>query len=400
MRKTFVATALLFGAFFDTTNAFTAEVSASHPLSRSEPCSVISLFEEARAIVARVPVKHSAELTLYTEMLVYPKYKETRTRTDFVWRTIPLVLLNTFTCELTTTSVTRVIKGRSLPTVLSTDDSRFIVFVEKRAYGAVWNWWNSPLQVLAPEGWIVAALHWKERSTGQSIVYTPGSGDLIVSFPSFPDVGREHFWSDQDAAAKRLESVPSRAVPGMSVEEFITTFFPRLLETIVSIEHADDHEVAAYRNGEFPVSPIDRPFAIIAGNPESAFAFTKSEAGARGMMQVMPSTCEDMRNKYPTARIPHGCFEMPHPHVVELTTAMLVLDYHLSIISQRLRRHGETPEEFAARPEMKLLLRAAYNTGPGRVATAVRTQKNWSARLLSETRGYLVKAFGLDEPLK
>lgn len=397
MRRS-LAAALLIGALFDTT-AFTEELT-THPFSRSEPCPVETLFEEARAIAATIPVEHSAELTPYTEMLVYPKYKQPRTRTDFVRRSIPLVLLNTFTCELAITSVTRVIKRRSLPTVLSTDDSRFIVFVEERAYGAVWNWWNSSLHVLAPEGWIVASLHWKERSTGQSIVYTPGSGDLIISFPSLPDVGREHFRSDHDAAAKRLANVPSRAVPGMSVESVIMTFFPRLLETIVSIEHADDHEVAAYRNGEFPVSPIDRPFAVIAGNPETAFAFTRSKAGARGMMQVMPSTCEDMRNKYLSAQIPPGCFEMPHPHVVELTTAMLVLDYHLSIISQRLRRQGETPEEFAARPEMKLLLRAAYNTGPGRVSTAVRSQKNWSARLLSETRGYLVKAFGLDEPLK
>ncbi len=393
-----VAAALLLGALFDTT-AFT-DVSASHPLSRSEPCPVKTLFEEARAIVARVPVEHSADLTTYTEVLVYPKHKEPRTRTDFVRRTIPLVLLNTFTCELATTSVTRTIRKSRLPTFLSTDDSRFIVFIEERAYGAVWNWWNSSLQVLAPEGWVVAALHWKERSTGQSIVYTPGSGDLIASFPSLPDVGREHFRSDHEAAAQRLTSVPSRAVPGMSVEEVITTFFPRLLETIVSIEHADDHEVTAYRNGDFPISPIDRPFAVIAGNPETAFAFTASPAGAQGMMQVMPSTCQDMRNKYPTARIPLGCFEKPHPHSVQIATAMLVLDYHLSIISQRLRHQGETPEEFAARPEMKLLLRAAYNTGPGRVSTAVRSQKNWSARLLSETRGYLVKAFGLDEPLK
>ncbi len=395
MRRTFVA-ALLCGALF-VTQAF-AVVDA--PYTRSEPCLLPELFEEARALIVEIPVTHSAESTTYTETLIYPKYRKVRTRTDFVRRTIPLVLLNTMTCELRTTSVTRVIKKHALPTVLSTDDLQFVVFVEERAYGAVWNWWNTPLQVLLPEGWIVAALHWKERTTGQSIAYTPGSGDSITSFPFLPDIGREHFRVDESVAVERLMDVPSLSVPGMSVGSVIVSFFPRLLETIVSIEHADDHEVAAYRNGEFPVSPIDRPFAVIAGNPQHAFAFTTSRAGARGMMQIMPLTCEDMRRRYPSAGIPRGCFEMPHPHPVELATAMLVIDYHLSVLSEKLRKPRETPQEFAQRPEMRMMVRAAYNGGPGRVTKAVKTRADWVSRLLAETRGYIVKAFGLDEPLK
>lgn len=388
--------ALLLGAFFVTP----LHAREEYPYSRLNPCPYQELFEKARDIVADMPATHSTTATTYTETLVYPRYKKPRTRTDFTKRVIPMVLLNTSTCELTKTSVTRVVSGHQLPTVLSTNDARFIIFIEERAYGAVWNWWNTPLQVLAPSGYVVAAIHWKDRLSGKSILYTPGAGDLLTTHPSLADIGREHFRFDLTLALERLKSVPSRGVPGKSVAEVLQSYFPRLLESIVAIEHADDYEVAVYRDGLLGINPLDRPFLVIAGNPETAYAFTRSSAGARGLMQVMPATCADMRTLYPQAKIPSGCFEMPHPHVVELATASLVVDYHLSILARHLRDRDETYEEFANRPQMKLMLRAAYNGGPGRVTKAVRTRKDWIPRLLVETRGYLVKAFGLDEPLK
>lgn len=79
--RTIVVALLLLGAFFNT--AFTHAYDA-FPLSRSEPCPVTELFDKARALAATLPVHHSTEQAPYTETLVYPKYRQPRTRMDFV----------------------------------------------------------------------------------------------------------------------------------------------------------------------------------------------------------------------------------------------------------------------------------------------------------------------------
>lgn len=375
---------------------FYSTVSAQEfPYSRGEPCPVEELFPEARAMALRVPAAHSNSVVSYSETRIHNRGTSVRRKSDFSERTIPIVFLNLSSCELVQSTITRRIENGRVPTILSTDDGRFIVYIEPRPYGTLWNWWNTPLQVLMPEQWIVAAIHWKRHPSGESVVYTPGSADLMNVFPTLAELGRYHIRSDISSAYEILSDVRSRAITGMTVPSVMQTFFPRLIESIISIEHADDHEVATYRSGAYNVNPIERPFAIIGANPEKAYSVTQSSAGARGLMQVMPETCKHIRQIY-SPRIPVNCYDEPHGHPVELASAMLVIDYHLSILVQRLRRPDESLEAFATRPEMKLLLRAAYNTGPGRVSKAVKTKKDWSTALLAETRGYLVKAFGLD----
>lgn len=366
------------------------------PHSREEPCPWPELFVEARRIAGDMPVTHSENVVRYVQYKTYPRGADPWMQDDYTERTIPLVLINVFTCELVPTFVTRRVSKGRVPTLLPSDDGRFLVMVEPRAYGALWNWWNTPFRVVMPEGFVVAALHWKRHPSGQSVVYTPGSADVMNAAPTLSEIGRHHFREDIRAAYQILVDAQSLAIPGKSVPNVIETHFPRLLETIVVIEHADDHEVATYREGGYPMNPLERPFAIIGANRDEAYRYTRSKAGALGLMQVMPKTCRDVRGKY-RAPIPADCFgEDTHAHPVELATSMLVVDYHLSLMRARLQKKGETPEEFASRPEMRLMVRAAYNTGPGRVSSLVRARKDWTLLLLAETRGYLAKSIGLD----
>ena len=371
-------------------------VSASEfGFSRSEPCPTEDLFPKAREMALSIPVVHSNNIISYVETRIHTKGTSPRRKQDYAMRTIPVVFLNTMTCELQSATLVRTIINGRLPTMLSTDDGKFIVFVEPRPYGTLWNWWNTPLQVLAPEGWVIAAIHWKRIPSGESVAYTPGSADLMNSFPTLAELGRYHIRDDILLAYSLLTESRSRAFPDLTIEKVFETYFPRLLESIISIEHADDHEVMVFRNGGYAINPIDRPFAVIGANPLEAYGATTSSAGARGLMQVMPKTCREIRTLY-VSKIPAGCYEDPHGHPAELASAMLVIDYHLSILMDRLRKPSESREAFAQRPEAKLMIRAAYNTGPGRVSKAVRSKRDWAANLLMETRGYLVKAFGLD----
>lgn len=390
MQKNLLLNALIVGAFFVNTP------SNSQLFMRQEPCDYPALFEHARSLVAKIPVEHSQANASYTETRVYRRGTEPRHGSDFRERTIPLALINTSTCEIVPTTVTRRIERGRVPMALMSNDARFLLALEHRAYGTLWNGFNTPLHVVAPEGWIVGALHWKSYTKGNSIVYTPESADLVRAFPNIPIDGRAHFRHDEQHAITMLRNVPSDAVPGMSVADVHERFFPRLLESIVTIEQADDFQLEEYNEGRALVNPLDRAFTVIGANPEKAFAYTVSSAGARGKMQIMPDTCADMRRLYQEARIPVGCFAEDHGHPAELAAAMLVVDHHLMILRSRLMRKDETPEQFAARKDMPMLLRASYNTGPGRVAQAVRAQNNWQSLLLAETKGYLLKSLGFD----
>ena len=119
--------------FFVMVLFFYSTVSAQEfPYSRSEPCPVDELFPRAREIAAKIPVNHSTGSTTYRHTIIHSKSSTTRTPTDFVWRTIPLVLLNLSSCELTTTTITRRIENGNVATLLSTDDSKFISIINKR----------------------------------------------------------------------------------------------------------------------------------------------------------------------------------------------------------------------------------------------------------------------------
>ena len=371
---------------------FVTSVSAiDFPLSRGEPCPTDELFQRARTMALKIPVTHSTESATYRRIIIHGKSSTIQHPTDFVWRTIPLVLLNQSTCELVATTITRRIRNGDVPTLLSADDGPFLIYIEPRPQGTLWNWWNTPLQVLAPDNWIVAAVHWKHYSTGESIAYTPGSADLMNAFPSLVEIGRYHIRGDTEEAYGLLRFVGSHAIPSLTVPDVMRRFFPHLIETIISIEQADDHEVEAYRTGAYAINPIDRPFAVIGANPERAYAYTRSKAGARGLLQIMPGTCRDIHTEY-RPPISASCMGIEHSHPEEIAAAMLVFDYHLSLLMKNLRKPGESREAFAERPQIEIMLRASYNTGPSRVSRLVRQEKNWTARLLKETRGYLLKA--------
>ncbi len=346
---------------------------------------------KAREMVSVIPVVHSQEIRPYTETMVTDGGSYTRKRSDYAWRTIPLALLNPSTGEIRTTLITRTIRNGTLPTLLTSNDGQFLIAVETRAYGTVWNWWNTGFTVLSPNGWIVVAINWEREPSRENYIYTPFSRDLITAFPSLVRIGRSHVEDDVDAALALLEHVPSRAWPGNSARAMIETYLPDLPFAIISVEQADAHEVAVARAGGVSFNPLDRAYTIFGGNGDTSFGATRSPVGARGLMQVMPETCEQTRRLYPSAQIPDGCMQYPHGHVTELVTGMLVVDDHLATVIASVRKRGISAEDVLRRPDLPFLVLISYNSGPGRSIKAVRGSNDIRASIPQETRGYLKK---------
>lgn len=368
--------------------ALSGNASAANPLQSSVPqsgrCNVLVALQEAQRQVVKIPFSNSGTSTYYETYVGANGSTHRRTRRDYNTRMLPLVLLNLQTCQLERTMVTRQIEKGTVPSFLVSDDGKFLIAVEERVYGNLWNWWNTPFEIIAPKGWVVAAIHWKRYPSHKEVVYTPFSTALLAAFPELIELGYLHLSRDVEVAFDRLQQVPSRLDPTRTVSDIIRTHLPELPTLIIKIEHADDHEVQAHAEGRVPYNPLERPIAIFGANGDRAYAATESKAGALRSTQVMPQTCQEVRSLYRDAQLPPGCTASNHGHSVELAAAMLVIDYHLSIIYHALGGG----EEFLQRPDLSHLALAAYNGGPGRVIREVRQGNG----LVRETHGYLDKA--------
>ncbi len=105
------------------------------------------------------------------------------------------------------------------------------------------------------------------------------------------------------------------------------------------------------------------------GNP-----LATSSAGARGLVQLMPSTANDIARQR----------DLPEPSVYALYQPGLNLDFGAYYLAWLLRR-------YRGRDDQVELAAAAYNGGPGRVSRWLRGR----ARLPGETRAYKKKVAAL-----
>lgn len=369
---------------------------ALHPHAFPHICLAEQPIERAlataRASAEAVTIAHSKRIVHYTEYLIgsngrYPRKHDL----DYEWRTIPMTFIETATGQQRVAVFTRQIVNGALPVILFSDDYHFIIALEQRPSGSVWNWWNTPFTVLAPEGWVVGAMHWERYPSKTSVVYTPPSADLLDAFPELFFIGEMHFNEDLAWALEALRDVPSHTQEKVSVATLIETHLPDLPRAIVAIEHADPYDVEWYEHNGGRLDPLRRAFAIFGANGINAFSITRSSAGANGVMQIMPGTCIETRAQYPDAKIPRGCSTPLHGHPIEIMSALPIIDYHLSVMAQyAFLCDGSTVEQFLARDDLADLVLAAYNGGPSRVGRALKSPQ-WRDALRLETRGYLEK---------
>ena len=359
----------------------------------SQKPDIEAVLAEARRRVAMIPVTHSQKIVSYTEHLRGPAGSYPRRNRDFEERSIPLELFNPTTGEQRSIIITRRIVNGTLPIALTSDDGEFIIVVEDRPSGRVWNWWNTALAVVAPEGWLVAANNWKRESTGESLVYTPFSVALATTYPELIDLGEQHVDRDVQVAFEHLRHVPSRVDSRMSVADMLTKHLPDLVHAIISVEHADPYDVSVFRQGKSSFDPLERPFVIFGSNGNAAFNATRSSAGAMGVMQVMPGTWSDMQGLYPSARLPSRSRLPAHSHPEEIVAGLLTADYHLSLLANYARRRNIALNALLARDDLQSLALASFNGGPGRVGVQLRNP-SWRDKLHPETRSYLAKFDG------
>jgi hypothetical protein len=220
---------------------------------------------------------------------------------------------------------------------------------------------NSDIACIQPVGGRVLAVKYPVSNEGRR--FGPGDETLeVVYTPYSPEIATETVIERGiqvqrkliDKAYERLKDrqVLSRAFPGRPISDII----PKDVVTVLLInEHIDP--------GKFIAAGLAGPLArqvltIIATNGEKAYAYSVSPAGARGLVQMIPSTYALLRAKYPEARL-NADFATGMADALNALSAQVLL---CDADWQSIRSRVDIPVE-----QVGPYLAAAYNGGVGRV---------------------------------
>ncbi|NTW46362.1 MAG: lytic transglycosylase domain-containing protein [Candidatus Moranbacteria bacterium] len=248
---------------------------------------------------------------------------------------------------------------------------------------------NTPFSVRSPEGYEVLALRRviREEDSFREVVYTPYSEALDNGVTRWR--GRLFLEKTiRDAEDDlRLRGVRSRAYRDRSVADVVPT---EIALTLAVIEHVDPG-----RFGRAMASPkpglvkrlVDEVYVTVAMNGPDAYAYSVSDAGARGLFQFVRSTYDGVRREYPDAGLESDFVRGMHDPKNAAKASLLLFDSDLSRLSERRRERYRVHSE-----EMGEYLAVAYNWGSPRIIDAMRQcGQKWEERLPEETRTYLRK---------
>jgi hypothetical protein len=152
----------------------------------------------------------------------------------------------------------------------------------------------------------------------------------------------------------------SRAFPGRLVADVI----PKNVITVLLMnEHIDPGH---FKSAAHTRALVEQVLTVIATNPENAYAYSISPAGARGLVQMIPSTYFRLAKRYPEARLNPSFATGMSDQLNAIIAQVLLCDADWQMIRSRKEIRPERVGPYLA---------AAYNGGVGRVLTILKHDK-------------------------
>jgi hypothetical protein len=208
----------------------------------------------------------------------------------------------------------------------------------------------------------------KKRFEIREVVYTPSSEGLRI--PDVVEEGQrimESMVADAYADLDR-RNVRSRAVEGRLVSEVIEA---NAAKAVIMIEHMDDLDLIRQ-----PTSSVNKVYTAFAVNQERAYAYTQSHAGARGLVQFMPTSYRRFAAIRPEVGLEPDFERAMDDGRNAIKAEIAYLDYLLAAMPDQaladFDKEKERIHEFAV---------ASYNAGPARVIKALpHWDRMWSGQ--------------------
>ena len=239
---------------------------------------------------------------------------------------------------------------------------------------------NTNFRVVQPAGAIVVAIKRKLKHLPGSAIYVPYSEGLNV--PELRSAGLRYMEETILAAERQIRErgVASKIEAG----EFAASKIPlELALTLALIEHIDPD-----RSQNEPMEKLlDEVLVIIGANKGDAYRYAVSpKAKARGLFQFISKTYNEIRKRYPAAKLKRDFVSGMDDHLNGAISSFLLFDNDLKFLFEARPDFSKDP------PELGRYLAAAYNGGPSRVVSAIDESGQLLPHLLKpETRIYIKK---------
>ena len=240
----------------------------------------------------------------------------------------------------------------------------------------------SRFEVTYPENMAILALRTTVRS-GQNgfkeVVYTPYGPEIDTW--EVRKAGLEYLMeriklARSDLMAKKVRLAGFQGFGDMPVEVSLV---------LSIIEHIDPERFEHYRGNE--IALVHEVLTIIGANTTTAYSYSRSPAGARGLFQLVPDTYRRLQVRYRSAGLTKDFVSGCNDHTNAAKASLLLFDSDLASLPRKwlstAKKDGRS---------IGMYLAAAYNCGPARVEKSARECRDqWTCLLPEETRIYLKK---------
>jgi hypothetical protein len=224
---------------------------------------------------------------------------------------------------------------------------------------------NSDIGCVEPESGRVLAVKYPVDNEGGRFgpgpavleaVYTPYSGEIKNDRVVERGIEVQNEFVEKAYRRLREREVYSRAFPGKKVVDVI----PRQILTVLLMnEHIDPGD---YRSEGVTRPLVERVLTVIGANHEKAYAYSVSNAGARGLVQMIPTTYSRIASLYSSAGLMSNFIQGMSDPVNAVMAQVLLCDSDWRAIKD----HSDIPAE-----RIGPYLAAAYNGGVGRVISCL-----------------------------
>lgn len=224
---------------------------------------------------------------------------------------------------------------------------------------------NSDIACLDPAGGKVVAVKYPISNEGYRFgpgdlvieaVYTPYSGEIKTDEVIERGIDVQNGFIDKAYSHLRSRGVLSRAFPGRRVVDVI----PKdILRVLLVNEHIDPSE---FKSAGVTKPLVERVLTVIGTNRDKAYAYSISPAGARGLVQMIPSTYYLLLSRYTSAGLKSNFAAAVSDPINAVMAQVLLCDSDWEAI----RTRSDLPAD-----RVGPYLAAAYNGGVGRVLRAL-----------------------------
>lgn len=224
---------------------------------------------------------------------------------------------------------------------------------------------NSDITCIDPPGGRVVAVKYPVSNEGNRFgpgdpvieaVYTPYSAEIKTDEVIDRGVEVMNRFIEKAYSRLRERTVLSRSFPGQRIVDVI----PKdVLRVLLLNEHIDPSE---FKSAGLTAPLAERVLTVIATNDEKAYSYSISPAGARGLVQMIPSTYALLLNRYSAAGLRSNFASAMGDPINAVMAQVLLCDSDWESIRARHNLPADRVGPYLA---------AAYNGGVGRVLTAL-----------------------------